>query len=546
MRNVMLAVAASALIASGMSALADYDYSDGITCTPCKVFSFVQSGTNKLLSSFVIIDSTGTEKATSGNPLRIDPVGTTTQPVNCVSGCSAGSGTAANNADSVAPVSTGLGAAQDFPFLYNGSTFDRWYGDKTNGAWVNIKSAVALPVTGTFWQATQPVSATSWPLPTGAATQATLASILSQLQAPASTPVTGTFWQSTQPVSIASMPTTPVTGTFWQSTQPVSAASWPLPTGAATQATLASILSQLQAPASTPVTGTFWQTTQPVSAASLPLPTNAAQETGGNLASTATNTGTTATNTTAANTNLGAPGATACASDTGSCSLNALLQRIAQRLTSGIITPGQTTRSSSVPVTAASDQIVGSPSTAVVGSYCMALTSGTMAAGLAAGSPILSFRYGGSGLALIRKIRLSVGDTSTAFAAGVFAFSTFVARSFSASDSGGNAATLTGNNGKMRTLFASTAISDFRVSSTAALTAGTRTLDTTALGTLNSSVPATAGSPPLAPAYLLQPDIGEQPLQLATNEGFEVEATVPATGTWTFSGQVCWDEVASY
>lgn len=34
--------------------------------------------------------------------------------------------------------------------------------------------------------------------------------------------VTGTFWQATQPISIASMPSTPVTGTFWQATQPVS------------------------------------------------------------------------------------------------------------------------------------------------------------------------------------------------------------------------------------------------------------------------------------------------------------------------------------
>ena len=55
-------------------------------------------------------------------------------------------------------------------------------------------------VTGTFWQATQPVSIATMP----------------------TTPVTGTFWQATQPVSIATMPTTPVTGTFWQATQPVS------------------------------------------------------------------------------------------------------------------------------------------------------------------------------------------------------------------------------------------------------------------------------------------------------------------------------------
>lgn len=39
---------------------------------------------------------------------------------------------------------------------------------------------------------------------------------------PASQPVTGTFFQTTQPVSIATMPTTPVTGTFFQATQPVS------------------------------------------------------------------------------------------------------------------------------------------------------------------------------------------------------------------------------------------------------------------------------------------------------------------------------------
>lgn len=38
--------------------------------------------------------------------------------------------------------------------------------------------------------------------------------------------VTGTFWQATQPVS----------GTFWQATQPISAAALPLPSGAATSA----------------------------------------------------------------------------------------------------------------------------------------------------------------------------------------------------------------------------------------------------------------------------------------------------------------------
>ena len=54
--------------------------------------------------------------------------------------------------------------------------------------------------------------------------QATMANSLGVVIASdqSAVPVSGTFWQATQPVSIATMPTTPVTGTFWQATQPVS------------------------------------------------------------------------------------------------------------------------------------------------------------------------------------------------------------------------------------------------------------------------------------------------------------------------------------
>lgn len=81
-------------------------------------------------------------------------------------------------------------------------------------------SVGTVPVTGTFYQATQPVSISG------------------------SIAVTGSFYQATQPVSIASMPSTPVTGSFYPATQPVSGTFW--------QATQ-------------PVSGTFWQTTQPIS-----------------------------------------------------------------------------------------------------------------------------------------------------------------------------------------------------------------------------------------------------------------------------------------
>src|SRR5579863_10390390 len=141
----------------------------------------------------------------------------------------------------------------------------------------------------TNFPATQAISALVQPLPTGAATQATLASILTALGSPL---------QQGGTVDVGNFP----------STQPVSAASLPLPMGAATQTTLAALLtalgSPLQAggtvdvgnfPGSQPVSGTVdvgnfpgtqpvsgtvdvgnFPATQPISAAALPLPAGAA------------------------------------------------------------------------------------------------------------------------------------------------------------------------------------------------------------------------------------------------------------------------------
>lgn len=85
-------------------------------------------------------------------------------------------------------------------------------GDATNGLLVNVSNA-SLAVTGTFWQATQPISAASLPLPTGAATAA-------------KQPALGTAGTASADVitvqGIASMTPIAVSGTFWQATQPVS------------------------------------------------------------------------------------------------------------------------------------------------------------------------------------------------------------------------------------------------------------------------------------------------------------------------------------
>jgi hypothetical protein len=82
LRNVFILAFALVVGLPGVAALADYVYTD--TGGNHTVFSFVCQ-TTKLCTGFVIMDSTGTEKATSGNPVRTDPTGTTTQPVSATS-----------------------------------------------------------------------------------------------------------------------------------------------------------------------------------------------------------------------------------------------------------------------------------------------------------------------------------------------------------------------------------------------------------------------------------------------------------------------------
>ena len=178
-----------------------------------------------------------------------------------------------------------------------------------------------------------------------------------------------------------------------------------------------------------------------------------------------------------------------------------------------------------------------------LGFYSMAAASGTMAAGLSAASPIYSFRYGSANLALVKKILFSAGNTATGFTAGIITVQTFVARSFTVSDTGGTSITPTGNTNKKRTSMATTGLTDGRISSTGTLTAGTRTLDSNPISSISTSIPAVAGTILMSPFPLFEARAGEYPLTLAQNEGFVIQATVPATGTWTFSVTVDWEEV---
>ena len=121
---------------------------------------------------------------------------------------------------------------------------------------VPVSLAGSVAVTGTFWQATQPISAASLPLPAGAATAAIQTSILSAL---------GTPLQAGGTVSISG-------------TTAVSASSLPLPSGASTASLQNSILTALGSPMQQSGGSVSISGTVPVSATSLPLPTGAAQD----------------------------------------------------------------------------------------------------------------------------------------------------------------------------------------------------------------------------------------------------------------------------
>lgn len=95
------------------------------------------------------------------------------------------------------------------------------------------------PVSGTFWQATQPVSFT-WAGLTDAQLRASALSVVGSVVAD-----TGLA----QPLTNAQLRAAdvPVSGTFYPATQAISAAALPLPTGAATESTAASIDGKLPA-----------------------------------------------------------------------------------------------------------------------------------------------------------------------------------------------------------------------------------------------------------------------------------------------------------
>lgn len=191
------------------------------------------------------------------------------------------------------------------------------------------------------------------------------------------------------------------------------------------------------------------------------------------------------------------------------------------------------------------------------GYYRLGATSGTMAAALAANSEIFQFRYvtAASRLALVYAVYISAGANVAATTAALCAFRLTAARSWTAAGSGGTRLTLTGNNVKLRTSVATSEVNDAGISTTAALTAGTKTLDTTDLSAVSFGIGTGALTTSLPLSFLSKADLleisqqGNYPLILANQEGFVIRTganAFPATMTWSFSVSVVWAEVPNF
>ena len=172
-----------------------------------------------------------------------------------------------------------------------------------------------------------------------------------------------------------------------------------------------------------------------------------------------------------------------------------------------------------------------------------------------ANTPMFSMRFvagsaGQAQIAIIQRIVLSIMPTTGFTTAQQVNYGAYVARSFSAVDSGGAAATLTGNNNKLRTSMTTSqlaATGDMRISTTGTLTAGTRTLDSQAFAVTAAFVPVTLVAQPASQIILYECFTGDTPLVLATQEGIVINnlTLMGAAGVLSIGVTVEWIESAT-
>lgn len=190
-----------------------------------------------------------------------------------------------------------------------------------------------------------------------------------------------------------------------------------------------------------------------------------------------------------------------------------------------------------------------------LGSYSYGGFTGILPAALGANSEIFQFRWAdATRLCIINEIKISATVSTTFFAVGVPVQIDLVkSTGWTVAGTGGTAITPAALLKKRTSMGSSLmAAGDARIATTAALGAGTKALEGSAMAAIAAAGPITASllGEIIAPGTILfraEAGDGQHPLVFAQNEGFSIRSVaVPGTGTWTAAIQVDWTEVAAY
>lgn len=181
----------------------------------------------------------------------------------------------------------------------------------------------------------------------------------------------------------------------------------------------------------------------------------------------------------------------------------------------------------------------------LIGYYSVAGSSGALT-GVAANGPVWSFRNTGSNLILLRNIRVSFVTTTAFTAAQGLVYGLLRANSFTVSDSGGTSLFVAGQNKHRNSFTNITSAPDIRISAAAALTAGTRTLETNPTSIISGA--STGLGTAMDDQDLLENDAGDYPMVLAQNEGVVITNLIAmgAAGVIRLNVSCEYFEAASY
>jgi len=183
--------------------------------------------------------------------------------------------------------------------------------------------------------------------------------------------------------------------------------------------------------------------------------------------------------------------------------------------------------------------------------------TGTIGAALAANSEVLQFRFlgGAKTKALVYKVVLEgVGIVAVATAAGPMGFNLIPARSWTVIGSGGTRIVPSANNLKTETGLSTSQVSDIGISTTGALTAGTKTLDANAQGGVlwgqgTGAITSAQLLMKLGKVGLFDADgEGQQPLVLGNQEGFVLTTSHVGVAALTYVARfsIIWAEVTAF